>query len=240
MSMRTAPSLASEESWMRGPAWPSTVLIVTHPYPPLNVEVRTPRLTLFGATDEMLERLIPVVRTGIVDGEPLPFDDPMSLYEDSPTREWRWLRGIWAGRARVDRSFWRLYFVVVVDGEPIGMQDLIGEDFATFGTVTTFSWLAPGHRGQGIGTEMRRAVLQLAFAGMAAQEAMSEAFFDNHASNRVSEALGYQQDGTNWATRRGDPALLRRWKLTRDGWDSIKRNDIELVGVKECLQVLGS
>jgi hypothetical protein len=39
----------------------------------------------------------PAVRTRIVDGEPLPFDDPMSLYEDSPTREWRWLRAIWAG-----------------------------------------------------------------------------------------------------------------------------------------------
>jgi len=65
--------------------------------------VRTPRLVLAGATDELLERLIPVVRAGVVGDGPLPFDDPMSLYQDSPEREWRWLRGIWAGRAHLDR-----------------------------------------------------------------------------------------------------------------------------------------
>jgi hypothetical protein len=57
------------------------------------------------ATDDLLERLIPVVRAGMADSGPLPFDDPMSLYEDSPEREWRWLRGTWAGRAHVDRSW---------------------------------------------------------------------------------------------------------------------------------------
>ena len=139
----------------------------TSSYPPLNLQVRTPRLTLAGATDELLMRLVPVVRAGIADTQPLPFDDPMSLYEDNPEREWRWLRGIWAGRARVEPAFWRLYFVVLVDGEPVGMQDLIGVDFARFGTVSTFSWLAPGTRGSGIGREMRAAVLQLAFAGRA-------------------------------------------------------------------------
>jgi hypothetical protein len=125
-------------------------------YPPLNLQVRTPRLVLAGATDELLERLIPVVRAGVADaGLAPPFDDPMSLYADSPEREWRWLRAIWAGRARVEPGWWRLYFVVIVDGEPAGMQDLIGEEFAAFGTVSTFSWLGPQHRGHGIGREMR-------------------------------------------------------------------------------------
>jgi RimJ/RimL family protein N-acetyltransferase len=212
---------------------------VAHPYPPLNLKVRTPRLALVGATDELLEQLIPMVRAGVVDAESLPFDDPMSLYDDSPSREWRWLRGVWAGRARVDQSFWRLYFVVIVAGAPVGMQDLIGVDFASFGTVTTFSWLGPGHRGRGIGTEMRTAVLHLAFAGLAAREAASEAFTDNHASNRVSQKLGYEPNGTGWATRRGDAAVTKRWKLTRDGWARIARDDIELAGVQECLPVLG-
>jgi hypothetical protein len=40
-------------------------------YPPLNLAVRTPRLTLAAATDDLLERLVPVVRAGVVtDGEP--------------------------------------------------------------------------------------------------------------------------------------------------------------------------
>ncbi len=86
---------------------------------------------------------------------------------------------------------------------------------------------------------MRAAALNLAFAGLAAREATSEALTDNQASNRVSRALGYEPNGTSWATRRGDAALMTRWRLTRDGWDQTRRNGIKLVGVAECLPVLG-
>src|SRR5205085_12677588 len=99
-----------------------------------------------------------------------------------------------------EASWWRLYFVVEVDGALVGMQDLIAEDFPTFGAVTTFSWLAPEARRRGIGREMRAAILHLAFAGLAAREATSEAFVDNTASNAVSRALGYEENGTAWAT----------------------------------------
>ena len=210
-----------------------------HTYPPLNLQVRTPRLTLAGATDDLLERLVPIVRAGVADTAPLPFDDPISLYEDSPEREWKWLRSIWRGRARVEPDFWRLYFVVLVDGEAIGMQDLKGADFARFGTVSSFSWLAPGARGRGIGREMRAAILHLAFAGLGAREAASDAFTDNHASNQVSQALGYERNGTDWDTRRGEAAPIQRWRLTRDAWDRVRRDDIALTGVAECLPVLG-
>jgi hypothetical protein len=54
-----------------------------HTYPPFNVHVRTPELTLVGASDDVLERLIPVIRDGVVGPGHMPFDDPMSLYEDS-------------------------------------------------------------------------------------------------------------------------------------------------------------
>ena len=209
-------------------------------YPPLNLAVRTPRLTLAAATDDLLERLVPALRAGVVtEGEPAPFDDPMSLYEDSPTREWRWMRGVWAGRARVSAAFWRLYFVVCDGGEPVGVQDLIGNDFAALGTVESFSWLAPAVRGRGLGKEARAAILHLAFAGFGAREASSDAFTDNPGSNRVSEALGYTRNGTTWATRRGEVAELQRWRLTRDDWASRRRTDIDLSGVEECKPVLG-
>ena len=207
-------------------------------YPPLNLQVHTPRLSLLGATDELLERLVPTVRKGVAT-EPPPFDDPISFYEDSPEREWRWLRGVWSGRGRVSAGFWRLYFVVVVDGEPVGMQDLVGRDFARFGTVTTFSWLSPDARGRGIGKEMRQAVLHLAFEGLRAGEAGSDAFVDNHASNRVSEALGYVPNGLSWDTRRGEPAQIKCWRLTRERWAEQRRDDIELAAVADCLPVLG-
>ena len=208
-------------------------------YPLLNLHVRTPRLTLAGATDELLERLVPVVREGVAGLDQAPFDDPMSLYEDNPQREWKWLRGIWAGRARVNPEWWRIYFVVIVDDHPVGMQDLIGVNFTTFGTIGTFSWLQPSLRRHGFGTEMRSAILHLAFAGLGAREASSDAFTDNDASNGVSRALGYEPNGTDWATRRGNPALLTRWRLTRERWEQGRRSDIELTGTEACLPVLG-
>lgn len=209
------------------------------PYPPLNVQVHTPRLSLLGATDERLAQLIPLVRKGVVTEPPWPFDDPASLYMDGVEREWQWLRRIWRGRAMVEDDFWRLYFVVVADGEPVGMQDLVAHEFHDFATVTSFSWLGPDARGRGLGKEMRSAVLHLAFEGFGARAAASDAFHDNVASNRVSEALGYQRNGTDWATRRGEPGELYRWRLTREQWAERRREDIELVGVAECRAVFG-
>lgn len=210
----------------------------SHFYPPLNLKVITPRLELRGATDDLLARLLPVVRADVAEGRPYPFDDPMSLYEDNPVRERKWIQAIWRGRGTARPDSWRLYFVTLVSGQAIGMQDLVGVNFDTFQTVSSFSWLAPGARRQGLGLEMRAAILHLAFAGIGAAEAASDAFFDNPASNRVSEAMGYQPDGHDWATRRGEPAVLNRWRLKRNTWATKRRTDIELVGVEECKSVL--
>lgn len=77
------------------------------------------------------------------------------------------------------------------------------------------------------------------FAGFDAREVTSEAFVDNDASNAVSKSLGYEPNGSSWATRRGAPAPLCRWLLTRDRWERQRRSDIELVGVEACRPVLG-
>jgi RimJ/RimL family protein N-acetyltransferase len=214
---------------------------VPHAYALFDLVVRTPRLELRSATDDLLEQLVPHVVAGVFDPDgPPPFDDPMSMYDDSPQREWRWLRAIWAGRARVDPDeWWRLYFAVIVDGQPVGMQDLTGISFREQRTVATFSWLAREHQGVGIGKEMRAAVLHLAFAGLRAERAQSEAFEDNDASNRISVSLGYTPEGTRWATRRGEPARMIRYELTRARWFENRRDDIEVSGIERCLPVLG-
>ena len=121
-------------------------------YPLLNGEITTPALTLARATDELLERLVPVVRAGVAREGEAPFEDPISLYLHSPHREWQWLRAIWAGRARADPQWWRFYFVVLVDGAPAGMRDLIGTDFAALEAVSTFSWLGAAKPAQVPGT----------------------------------------------------------------------------------------
>jgi RimJ/RimL family protein N-acetyltransferase len=204
-------------------------------YPLLDVRVTTPTLELRGATDNLLDELADVVRDGKAHADPSPYDDPMSFYEPDPdVRVAQWLRAIWRGRGKVEPDAWRLYFVVVVDGHPVGMQDLIGVNFSTFGTVTSFSWLVDDQRGRGLGHEMRDAILHLAFDGLGAKEASSDAFVDNHGSNAISRDLGYEPNGSDWATRQGEPALLNRWRLTRDNWEQRRRDNIRLHNIEAC------
>ncbi|WP_210603781.1 GNAT family N-acetyltransferase [Brevibacterium oceani] len=208
-------------------------------YAPLQIRVKTPRLELVGAGDDMLAALAPLVRDGKVFAEPAPYDGPMSFYESDPTaRVNKWLQSVWRGRGRFTPSEFRLAFAVLVDGEAVGMQDLIAEKFDTCATVLSFSWLSTDVRGRGLGTEMRSAILHLAFAGLGAREAASDAFVDNIGSNRVSEALGYEHNGVEWDIRRGEPGLIQRWRLTREAWETRRRDDIELSGVADFLELL--
>lgn len=210
-------------------------------YPPLDVRVVTPRLELRGATDDLLEELAPLVRLGKATADPPPWDDPSAFYEPDPdVRVQKWLRGVWRGRGTVRPGRWRLYFVVIVDGEPVGQQDLTGDEFDSFGTVETTSWVSSDARQRGIGTEMRSAILHLAFDGLGAAEAHSEAAVDNAGSNGVSERLGYERNGTAWATHQGRPVLGQRWRLRRETWAAKRRDDIEMSGVHECRAVLGA
>ena len=209
-------------------------------YAPLNTRVATPRIELVGATDEQLERLQLLVWAGKATAEPAPFDDPMSLYEEDPdVRVRKWLQGIWRGRGSVTPDFWRLHFVVLFEGQPVGMQDLIGDQFSTYGTVVSFSWLSSDLRRRGLGAEMRQAILHLAFEGLGAKEATTEAFLDNAGSNGVSRAVGYQENGVTWATRRGEPGLMQRWRIAQTDWLDHRRGDIELHGVDNLKEALG-
>jgi RimJ/RimL family protein N-acetyltransferase len=204
-------------------------------YPLLDVRVSTPTLELHSATDALLDELAEVVRAGKTHAEPAPYDDPISFYETDPDlRVAKWLRAIWRRRGTVEPDFWRLYLVVMVDGRPVGEQTLTGVNFAALGTCTTFSWLSTDERGRGLGREMRAAILQLAFDGLGAKEASSDAFVDNQGSNAISRGLGYTPNGSDWATRQGEPAQLNRWRLTRDDWEQRRRDDIQLHSVEAC------
>lgn len=172
--------------------------------------------------------------------DPPPWDDPSSFYEPDPdVRVQKWMQGIWRGRGTVRPDRWRLYFVVIVDGDPVGMQDVIGDGFDSFGTVETSSWISADVRGRGIGTESRSAILHLAFEGLAAAEAHSEAAVDNAGSNAISERLGYERNGTSWATHQGKPVLGQRWLLRRATWEASRRDDVAMHGIDECRAALG-
>ena len=209
-------------------------------YAPLNVSVATPRIELRAATDELLEALAPLVAAGEANADPPPWDDPCAFYEPDPDlRVQQWMQSVWRGRGTVRSDAWRLYFVVFVDGQPVGQQDLTGSEFDLFGTVESTSWVSTKVRRQGIGTEMRSAVLHLAFDGLGAVEAHSEGAVDNVGSNAVSERLGYEPNGLAWATHQGKPVLGQRWRLDRETWRARRRSDITMSGVSDCRRTLG-
>ncbi len=209
-------------------------------YPPLNVRVATPQVELRGATDDLLEALAPLVAAGKAMADPPPWDDPCSFYEPDPgTRVQRWMQSVWRGRGTVRPDLWRLYFVVLVGGEPVGQQDLTGSNFDAFGTVESTSWVSTDFRRRGIGTEARRAILHLAFDGLGASEAHSQGAVDNVGSNAVSERLGYKPNGTAWATHEGKPVPGQRWLLDRATWQTQPCDDITMTGIAECRKTLG-
>src|SRR5258708_4778253 len=103
-----------------------------------------------------------------------------------------------------------LELAVIRDGVVVGIQGIGGRDFAVLREVHTGSWLGRRYQRQGIGTQMRAAVLHLAFEGLGAKSAVSAAFEDNPASLGVSRKLGYRDGGIEWHLVRGRPALTHR------------------------------
>ena len=124
-----------------------------------------------------------------------------------------------------------------VDGQPVGMQDLGATHFSAVRSVETGSWLGQAHQGQGLGREMREAVLHLAFCGLGAEEALSGAFEDNLASLATSRAVGYEENGEARGHRRNGAARTIRFRLGREAWEERRRADIEIIGLEKCLHM---
>jgi len=95
------------------------------------------------------------------------------------------------------------------------------------------------HQGKGIGTEMRAAVLHLAFAGLGAEHARSDAFDDNPASLGVSRKLGYTDDGIDRLVVRGKPVVSQRLRLDRSTWEATHTVPVTIGGLQPCLHMFG-
>jgi RimJ/RimL family protein N-acetyltransferase len=120
------------------------------------------------------------------------------------------------------------------------VQGLVAKNFARLRTVETGSWLGRQYQGQGLGKEMRAAILHLAFDGLGAIEAMSGAFHDNEASLATSRSLGYIENGDRLMLRRERPDRMIDLKLDRASWASRRRDDIEIEGLETCLEMFGA
>ena len=72
----------------------------------------------------------------------------------------------WPPKGSTSRTPGALSLVVLVDGHPVGVQEVEADDFAIQRQVASEPWLGMRYQGNGIGTEMRAAMLHLAFAGL--------------------------------------------------------------------------
>jgi len=130
-----------------------------------------------------------------------------------------------------------------VDAVKIGMlgsaQTIAAESFPVFRTVDTGSWVAQRYQRQGIGKEMRGAVLAFAFDHLGARLATSEAFTDNTASNAVSGSLGYEPDGFGQLAPEGVARETMRYRMTLERWQSRPRPTVEVEGLERCRALLG-
>ncbi len=134
---------------------------------------------------------------------------------------------------------WDLGFLVLLDDEIAGVQSLEGREFALLRTVETASWLRHEHRGRGLGKLARLAVLSLAFDGLGAEVALTEAWSDNAASIGVSRSLGYRPNGSV-RHRRDDVAWeMPRLRLDLEGWRAVPRPSVQMDGLPACLPWFG-
>jgi RimJ/RimL family protein N-acetyltransferase len=211
---------------------------VDHPYWPLfDLRIRTPRLEVRLPDDDDI-MVLAGLAGDIHDPATMPFTSPFTD-APSPQRERSSLQWWWRQRAEWSPERWWFTGAVVVDGELVGVQDLHAEQFAALRTVSTGSWLGRSHQRQGIGKEMRAAVLHLAFAGLGAVEAYSGAFHDNLASLATSRALGYRLNGEEVALRRNVPDRIVNLRLDRATWEARRRSDIRIEGLEPCLELFG-
>ncbi len=211
----------------------------TEHWPLFGLRVETPRLTLRYPDDDDVASIAELAGKGVHDPSWMPFFYPWTDVAP-PLLQRQSMQFVWRTRAEWQPENWHLGMAVVVDDHIVGVQALLAEHFTVLRTAATGSWLGRIYQGKGIGTEMRAAILHLAFAGLDAEYAQSRAFVDNAASLGVTRRLGYDEVGRELVVRRDAPAWIADFRLPRSRWEQQRRDDIALTGVDACLELFGA
>ncbi|MCC5579197.1 GNAT family N-acetyltransferase [Microtetraspora sp. AC03309] len=206
-------------------------------WPLIDLRLTTPRLELRLPTRDDLDQLADRAIEGVHDPGFMPFLVP---WTDRPTDELpaQVIRHQLACLANWTPDNWRCNFVVVHEGKVVGTQGLRATDFATTREVSTGSWIGMAYQGKGIGTEMRAAVLHLAFAGLGAESATSSALTGNEASLTVTRKLGYRPNGFAYVAVRGRRIADQRFRLFRE--DFVSPVPVEIHGLDACRTEFGA
>jgi RimJ/RimL family protein N-acetyltransferase len=208
-------------------------------WPLAELVVRTPRLELRPDDDAGLAALADRAIDGVHPADEMPFLEPWTDDAGDPGVARGIMQYAWGCRAEIGPTRWSVNFLVRDAGRVVGMQTLAATDFGVLGEVRSGSWLTRSAQGRGLGTEMRHAVIGLAFDHLGARGARTSAFADNVASRRVSEHLGYAPDGVEHHVRRGRAAVLLRRRLTPEAWQRPAWT-AEVDGLGPCRELLGA
>lgn len=203
------------------------------PHPLTRLRLRTPRLELRHATLAELHALYTVAEAGIHDPEAMPFG---VAWTDDLDEE-RFVAHHVEALAGSTPASWTLNLVAFRNGEPVGMQALRADAFRETRVVDTGSWLGARLQGRGLGTEMRSAILTLAFDHLGAERATSGAIEGNPQSLGVSRKLGYVELGSHQVAPRGTPVEHLDLEVDPEGFRPAV--ETEVVGLETVLPFLG-
>jgi len=200
--------------------------------PVYKIRLRTERLELRLPDFDDLAALADRAAEGVHDPDFMPFLMPWTDVE--PLQRGRGTI-LWHFRAVAASTpeKWVLPFVVVHDGKVVGVQEVKGDQIALTREASTGSWLGLAHHGQGIGTEMRAAVLEFIFTGLGAEYATSASLDGNGPSSGVSRKLGYKADGIEHHVVRGVRRQDNRWRLSREDWEAHRKHEVRIEGFGE-------
>ncbi len=208
--------------------------------PLYGLRLRTARLELRLANPDELAALARVAEAGVHPPEQMPFRVAWTDRAGKPG----FLESFLDHHVGLMRAWspenWFLELSVWADGEPIGFQSMRAKGFAEARRVETGSWLGQRFQGRGYGTEMRVAVLDLAFLGLGALAAESGYAEDNLQSKGVSAKLGYEPAGEGWESPRGVPVRHLQLAVTAARWSEISHPATRIEGLDECLALFGA
>ena len=68
---------------------------------------------------------------------------------------------------------------------------------------------------------------------------LTGAWHDNAASLGVTRSLGYVEEGRRRELRRNEPDEIIGYRMPREHWETIRRDDIALDGVEPAREFLG-
>ena len=202
------------------------------------LRLKTPRLELRLGSREELVDLGHLAQEGIRPREEMPFEIPWTDRSGEPT----FVEDFVAYHEDALRAWkpndWSLNLLAFLKSRPIGSRSIRSEDFSTRREIDTGSWLGRAYQGQGLGTEMRTAALELAFRELGATAAVSGSVVGNESSKRVSEKLGYAVVGSSTIAPRGEPVTKYDLRIERGTWQALV--PVEIEGAEECLALFGA